>query len=902
MLLKADGTIVDLNQPMAAALGQPAGQLRNTLLWPHLPAEKAAAHQSILRQVIQTRRQHRHVIQWDESWHELVFRPCLDPAGGIAGVAVVGTDITERQQAAAALHRQALTNERLRLALAAISQCPNLEVALLCLLQETLTLGGWDAGAVYLIEGGETVLRHHQGLNAQAMATAARPPWTADHLRSAPDTPQAAINLLEQFPDQRPRWEGCGFSHVYGAFLAAGGKPFAFLITASHPANPPGPAETGLIPILATETESLFLRFGVEAKLRQLSRQQRVILESAPMGISLVKNRRVLWANPGHDALFGYERGESVGLGTFEFYANAEGFDGVTRNAYQQQLAAGRVFLTELEMKRKDGSLFWCNLIGCPVDPANLEEGVIWMLQDATERRLKDLALKESEERYRRLFEAESDAIAVVDLGTRTFVDVNPAALRLYGYTREEFLALKHGDVSAEPEQTAKAVQTGLTHVALRWHRNKQGVVFPVEISGDYFEAQGRKLHVAVVRDVTERKRAEEQKEQLVAQQRLIQKAESLNRMAGAIAHHFNNQLGAALLSLNLAMQDLARGLPSAEPLKEAVKSVRLAAEISTLMLTYLGQTRSQQEPLDLSLACDLSLPLLRAPLPPEVCLLADLPAPGPVINASASQIQQLLGNLVANAWEACSERGGTVRLAVRMLAPAAFPTAHRFPPDVLPPAEPCACLEVADDGCGITPTDIDKIFDPFFSTKFTGRGLGLPVVLGIIRAHDGLVTVESQPGRGSLFRVFFPLSASPAPPRAVPAAPASRPPASGTILVVEDNAGLRTAIANAVKRLGYQVHEAADGVAAVALFKQHRDQIDCVLSDLTMPRMDGWGTIDAVRQLAPGIPFILASGYSQSQAMAGHHRERPQAFLAKPYDFDMLRDTLARVLEKKPD
>ena len=177
-------------------------------------------------------------------------------------------------------------------------------------------------------------------------------------------------------------------------------------------------------------------------------------------------------------------------------------------------------------------------------------------------------------------------------------------------------------------------------------------------------------------------------------------------------------------------------------------------------MLTYLGQTRAQHEPLDLSEVCRRSLPMLRAAMPKDVVLETDLPSPGPVISANANQMQQVLTNLVTNAWEAIGDGRGVIHLTVKTVSPADIPTAHRFPVDWQPQDHAYACLEVADTGSGIADKDIEKLFDPFFSSKFTGRGLGLSVVLGIVRAHGGAVTVESEPGRGSIFRVFLPVSA----------------------------------------------------------------------------------------------------------------------------------------------
>jgi two-component system cell cycle sensor histidine kinase/response regulator CckA len=211
----------------------------------------------------------------------------------------------------------------------------------------------------------------------------------------------------------------------------------------------------------------------------------------------------------------------------------------------------------------------------------------------------------------------------------------------------------------------------------------------------------------------------------------------------------------------------------------------------------------------------------------------------------------------------------------------------------------------VADAGGGLAAKDFDKLFDPFFSTKSIGRGLGLPVVHGIARSHDGVVTVESEPSRGSTFRIFIPVSARALPQKPVlgPMSPISKRVRQGsTVLVAEDEPMVRKTLALVLRRSAFSVLEAADGIEAVELFRQHRDEICCVVCDLTMPRMNGWEVLTALRQLVPGIAVIMASGYSeaQAQAMADDHPERPQAFLHKPYEAKVLINTINQILPQR--
>jgi signal transduction histidine kinase len=409
----------------------------------------------------------------------------------------------------------------------------------------------------------------------------------------------------------------------------------------------------------------------------------------------------------------------------------------------------------------------------------------------------------------------------------------------------------------------------------------------------------GRRMAISMAMDITERKRTEVEKQKLEAQNSQLQKSESLGRMAGAIAHHFNNHLMAVMMNLEMATRGQTAGEVPTENLIGAMHSARKAAEVSSLMLTYLGQKQCILEPLDLSDACHQSLPMLRAAIPKDVVLDVDLPTPGPSIQANASQIQQVLTHLATNAWESSGGGQAVIRLAVKTVAATDISAVNRFPIDWQQQDSAYACLEVADTGSGIPLQDIQKLFEPFFSSKFTGRGLGLPVVLGIVRAHHGVVTVESKPGCGSVFRVFLPLSVEAVSQNPVPVAQAPKLMGGGTVLVVDDETSVREVLKTVIEVIGFTVLAAKDGVEAVEVFRQHQDEIRLVLCDLTMPRMDGWETLAELRKLAPDIPVILSSGYSEAHVMEGNHPELPQAFLSKPCRLVELREAFALVLNR---
>ena len=431
-----------------------------------------------------------------------------------------------------------------------------------------------------------------------------------------------------------------------------------------------------------------------------------------------------------------------------------------------------------------------------------------------------------------------------------------------------------------------------------------------------------------VVSDITERTRTSA--ERLLLEKRLqqLEKAESLGRMAGAIAHHFNNLLGVITGNLELVLEprsddpEGSRPNLSGDP-RDALVAARKATDLTQLLLTYLGQSRSDPILMDLSEIGRRGLSLLQIAMPPGTELEADLPSPGPLVRADPRDIQQLLTNLLTNAWEASEPGSASVHLSVSTVQPSEISDENRFPDAWLPEASSYACLQVQDEGPGIDPEKLTEIFDPFFSSKAFGRGLGLSVVLGTVKAHGGALAVTARPGEGASFRVYLPEVAAPvaAPRKENRTTPrlvqrisegiggADRSPAqvgregreasadATTLLLVEDNEMVRRLAVKVLGQMGFHVLEAADGVEALEVFGEQRDRIRIVLCDVTMPRMGGWETLEALRRIDPEIAVILTSGYDEASAIAGDHPEQPNAFVGKPWQLEQLRDVLTEVI-----
>ena len=398
--------------------------------------------------------------------------------------------------------------------------------------------------------------------------------------------------------------------------------------------------------------------------------------------------------------------------------------------------------------------------------------------------------------------------------------------------------------------------------------------------------------------DLTERKRAEEESRQWERQRSHLRKAESLGRMAGAVAHIFNNHLAVVIGNLELALMEMSGDAAIRKKLIEAMGAARRSAEISGLMLTYLGQSTARHEPLDLSEVCRQNLPMLQDAMPEGIGLRTDLLSSGPLVHAHTGQIRQVLNHLITNGWESIGQGTGTVTLTTKIIPAPEITKSHLVPGGWKPTAEAFSCLEVADTGCGMAEDDLDKIFDPFYTTKFTGRGLGLAVVRGIVKTWDGAISVESRKDQGSIFRVFFPLVTEEISQPTEMATQSHRMVPGGTVLLVEDQEAVRNVAEAMLKHMGYEVLAVSGGAEAVELLQANLGRIICVITHLSMSGMDGRGSLAALRELQPHIPVILVSGYEQAREMTGDWTERPQVFLRKPYSMTDLQAAVDKVLK----
>jgi PAS domain S-box-containing protein len=521
--------------------------------------------------------------------------------------------------------------------------------------------------------------------------------------------------------------------------------------------------------------------------------------------------------------------------------------------------------------------------------------------------RLND-SLRASEERYRSVSELSSDlsfSFLVKPDGSVEGEWVTDAFAPVTGYSvremsRDRWLALIHpDDRGAVAEAFASARRTGTATTTFRIVRKDGGVRWLEARERVTRAADGLRV-VGAARDVTQAREAEQEQLRLERQMQEAQRLESLGLVTGGVAHDFSNVLTVILGNLRLALAELPPAHPLRPRLERALAAAEHGAGLTEQMLVYAGRAPQAQKPVDLSALVEEMLDLAHAALPAPVTLYESL-APDVWVLGDETQLRQVVLNLVANAGEAIGARAGRVELGTQVVEAGARELASAQGGAGLAPGR-YALLEVADDGPGMDAATRERVFEPFFSTKLSGRGLGLAAVLGIVRGHGGAVALESEPGRGSRFRVWLP--SAPAAARGVPVsrAEAVDSPARARVLVIDDQEPVLELAREQLERAGYEVETALGGRLGLACCEVDPTRFDAVLLDLAMPELDGERVGRAIRALRADLPLLLVSGFAADPVSERFAGLRPVAFLRKPYAAEELASALARMLGRPED
>jgi PAS domain S-box-containing protein len=399
---------------------------------------------------------------------------------------------------------------------------------------------------------------------------------------------------------------------------------------------------------------------------------------------------------------------------------------------------------------------------------------------------------------------------------------------------------------------------------------------------------------LGITRNVTEQKKLEEERVVLEKQLQQSQRLESLGVLAGGIAHDFNNILqiimgGCSLVKMNSG--------DSKNYIQQMEIAIERAAELTRKMLAYAGKAPLDNTRVDMVELVDKMVTLLKSSIHQNVLLKTDLLADTPPVIGDASHIGQIVMSLINNSAEAIGEASGEIRVSLSKIqfSPAGQDKDHL---GRTIPAGWYVCLEVTDNGCGMDDEAKSRIFEPFYTSKFMGRGLGMSAVLGLITAHGGTLQLRSQPGHGTTIKVYLPVQISDsAGDKFVQQAPSTEWRGCGTVLLVEDEHFIRTIASDMLKVLGFTVIEAANGKEALELYRKNATDTTLVMTDIGMPVMDGYELFRELKQLRPELPIIIASGFNDEIVTSRIPREEIAGLMAKPFNFDQLREILKSVV-----
>jgi PAS domain S-box-containing protein len=616
--------------------------------------------------------------------------------------------------------------------------------------------------------------------------------------------------------------------------------------------------------------------------------------------------------NPGAARIFGYEESEIVGRHGSLLFTPEDNLNGAPENEARFAIETGRAEDSRWHL-RKDGSRFWANgvMVGLRSDAGEVV-GLAKIIRDDTERKRGEEQLQYQLNLADAIAANAAEGLLLIDKeGRITFV--NPTAEAIFGWNQDELvgtllhekLHCRRRDGTWYPSEECPHTQVLITGQTLRSqddffvHRN--GTLLPISCSiapirSDSIIAGA----IMVLRDLTEQKQAEANQRENEEALQQAQKLESIGVLAGGIAHDFNNLLTGIMGNAGLARRAITAGRTeqAAALLRDVLAASERAADLTRQLLAYAGKGRFVIQPVDLcKLVSDVST-LIRASISKKITLVIDVPEDCPLVEADRAQLQQLVMNLVLNGGEAIGDAAGTLTVRVRteqFTERRERPRAEGFPIT----SGDYVRIDVTDTGEGMDAETRSRIFEPFFTTKFLGRGLGLSAALGIVRGHRGSISVRSEPGRGTTFTVLLPVQRELHRPQRISGHIAVERDLQGvgTILVADDEEGIRSLVESVLEDAGYTVELVKDGAAAVERLRALGNQVRLILLDLTMPILGGAEAATELRQIQPDVPIVAMSGYGDIEVMQRFSEVGVDDFLPKPFTPDQLAAKLRDIL-----
>ncbi len=639
-------------------------------------------------------------------------------------------------------------------------------------------------------------------------------------------------------------------------------------------------------------------RRRTEAALRESEARLRLLIEHAPAALAMFdRDMRYLAVSRRWLADYKLEGQDLLGRSHYEVFPEI----GEKIKQHHLRGLAGEVLRSDEDrFVRADGSVQYLRWEMHPWrDGRGAVGGIVIFTEDVTPQKQAETALRESEERFRTLVDGAPEGIFVQADGR--FLFVNPALVRMLGAARPEDLIGQDilGLIAPEyhaavRERIRRQLETGeLSPPMEQEYLRLDGARVQVETTAVPVRFAGRDAHLVFIRDVAERRRIEAEKQNLQAQLVQAQKMDSIGRLAGGVAHDFNNMLGVILGHADLALGKTDAASPLLNSLQEIRKAAVRSSDLARQLLAFARKQTIAPKPLDLNETVAGMLAMLRR-LIGENVELAWQPCPTPArVKMDPSQIDQILANLCVNARDAIGDHG---RVAIAT-ALAAFDEDYCSSHAGFVPGD-YVMLAVGDNGCGMDAETLLRLFEPFFTTKEIGKGtgLGLATVYGIVKQNNGFIDVDSQVGRGSTFKIYLPRLRD-APPPEPPAAPPPLPTGHETILLAEDDPALLKMTQMMLERIGYHVLPAPSPEEALRLARQNAGRIDLLMTDVVMPGMNGRHLSQTLLADQPGLKRLFMSGYT-ADVIARHGVLEPGVhFIAKPFTPAELAHQLREIL-----
>lgn len=642
------------------------------------------------------------------------------------------------------------------------------------------------------------------------------------------------------------------------------------------------------------------------SRLRKLARRNEAILGSAMDGFFVVdEDCRFLEVNEAFCRMTGYTVDELLRMRISDLEVNEHANGGVpshTRTGLHHFPTAHR---------HKSGHVVQLE-ISVNVLHDNGQKILVGFARDVTEKRRAAEELGRLTRLQQLVLDSAGEGIAGLDRDGN-FAFMNPVAARMLGSRIGELIGRSAHEVlfSVSPCRVEGDRPDCPICTILRWGTGS------LRLEGEFSRADGTPFSVEysitamregsdvigavlVFRDMTEHRQAEAERRNLEAHIQQAQKLESLGLLAGGVAHDLNNTLVGVQGNACLVLGQIPDGTELHDRLQRIVTACERASKVIDQMLAYSGRVPCDKSPLDLNELIDDMTEFMRAAVPKRITLEARLEPELPMIEADNGQLQQVITNLLVNGLEAIGDRTGRITISTSRMQLSADETKQRFPGQKLKPG-PCVGLQVEDTGRGMSAEVVQRIFEPFFSQKSVGRGLGLSAMHGVVRAHRGGVSVESEPERGTRFTIVFPVLERP-----VAAQTAHQPElhleSGSTVLVIDDEFEVRDVIKDMLTDRGLEVLTAADGTRGIEVFAEHADEIDLVLLDLTMPGKSGAEVFQELLAIRPDARVIVSSGFIEESVSSHFGEAMPAAFLHKPFTTDALMEKISSALGAHPE